>query len=102
MCHSHCIPDGSKIIHTKTYDLRDGTQCLTASSPGVCVSGECTPMDCSHTLGADSYKDECGVWCGLGDSCWKVSGVYNNVSQHGSKHALGELLCGGGIPPGHC
>ena len=86
MCHSHCVHGDSAMIHTKTYELRDGTQCLTANSLGVCLAGECMPVDCSHTLGANSSKDECGVWCGSGDSCWKVSGVYNNVSQHGSEH----------------
>ena len=67
------------------YDLPDGAPCLTAHSKGVCVQGTCEPVGCDGVLGGHSYMDECGVWCGRGDTCVRVSGVFNDISLHGSK-----------------
>ncbi len=85
MCYSHCETATRDYIHSVMHRLGDGAPCRTDQSRGVCVQGHCEAVSCEGVLGVDSYKDECGVWCGRGDSCVRVSGVFNNITQPGSE-----------------
>lgn len=90
MCRSHCIPvdAGHSVIHSSAHtSLPNGTPCLTSHShsQGVCLFGKCKPISCMGELGVESKRDECGVWCGGGDSCLSVAGSFSEVDTPESK-----------------
>lgn len=85
MCRSHCVTESREnVIYSIMDNLPDGAPCLTADSRGVCVQGTCEPVGCDGVLGRPSYVDECGVWCGSGDSCVRVSSVFKSITHPGN------------------
>ncbi len=86
MCYSHCktVTRGN-VIYSNMYHLDNGAPCVTEESRGLCVQGRCEAVSCDGVLGVGAYRDECGVWCGRGDTCLRVSGIFNNITYPGSE-----------------
>ncbi len=87
MCYSHCTTASrGNVIYSNMYHLNDGAPCHTGQSRGICVEGRCEAVSCEGKLGVEAYRDKCGVWCGRGDSCLRVSGLFDNITHPGSKY----------------
>ncbi|XP_004714272.2 A disintegrin and metalloproteinase with thrombospondin motifs 8 isoform X1 [Echinops telfairi] len=65
-----------KVFETKVID---GTLC-GPETLAICVRGQCIKAGCDHVVDSPRKLDKCGVCGGNGNSCRKISGLFNPSS----------------------